>query len=556
VKRRGFFGLIAPLFIHLRAIVTIKNIDAVVVGAGFAGMYMLYSLREQGLSVQCFERGDDVGGTWYWNRYPGARCDVESMEYSYQFDEALQQEWEWTERYAPQPEILNYANHVADRFKLRSDIQFDTSVESAEFDEATCRWLVTTSQGETYSAQWCVMATGCLSSTNLPDFVGLEDFAGDWFHTGLWPKEGVDFSGKRVAVVGTGSSAIQAIPVIADQAETLTVFQRTANFSIPAHNGPLSPKFVEQIKSGYGEFRKINNETHNGFGGRWARYEDSIVDASEQQRQTRFNEKWALGGFHFLNSISNIGANSESNKFAADYVKDKIRSIVNDQATADLLCPDQVIGCKRLCVDSGYFETFNRDSVTLVNVKDDPIERITTKGLVTGGKEYEFDIIVFATGFDAMTGSLLSIDIKGRNGQPLQEKWAAGPRTYLGLQTHGFPNLFTISGPGSPSVLTNMVVSIEQHVNWISRCISHMRMNQMNYVEAELNAEDEWVEHNNSLSELTLFPACNSWYLGANVPGKPRVFMPYVGGLHAYTIKCDEVVNNGYKGFLMEDRAS
>ena len=534
---------------------TIKNIDAVVVGAGFAGMYMLYSLRKQGLSVQCFERGDGVGGTWYWNRYPGARCDVESMEYSYQFDEALQQEWEWTERYAPQPEILTYANHVADRFDLRSDIQFDTSVKSAEFDEASSRWLVTTSQGDIYSAQWCLMATGCLSSTNLPNFEGLEDFAGDWHHTGLWPKEGVDFSGKRVAVVGTGSSAIQSIPVIAEQAETLTVVQRTANFSIPAHNGPLSPKFIEQIKSGYGEFRKINNETHTGFGGRWTRYDDSIVDATEQQRQTRFNEKWALGGFHFLNSFVDVGASPENNKFAADYAKGKIRGIVNDPETAELLCPDQVIGCKRLCVDSGYFETYNRDSVTLVNVKDDPIERITSKGLITGGVEYEFDIIVFATGFDAMTGSLLNIDIKGRNGQSLQEKWAAGPRTYLGLQTHGFPNLFTISGPGSPSVLTNMVVSIEQHVNWISRCISHMRMNQMNYVEAELDAENAWVEHNNSLSEQTLFPNCNSWYLGANVPGKPRVFMPYVGGLHAYTTKCKEVVHNGYKGFLMQARA-
>lgn len=534
---------------------TIKNIDAVVVGAGFAGMYMLYSLRKQGLSVQAFERGDGVGGTWYWNRYPGARCDIESMEYSYQFDDALQQEWEWTERYAPQAEILSYANHVADRFELRPNIQFDTSVQSAEFDEVTSRWLVTTSQGETYSAQWCVMATGCLSSTNLPNFAGLADFAGAWFHTGLWPKEGVDFAGKRVAVVGTGSSAVQSIPVIAQQAASLTVFQRTANFSIPLHNGPLSPKYVEQIKSDYTRFRKINNETHSGFGGRWRQYDDSILDADEQKRETRFNEKWALGGFHFLNAFSDVGASPESNKYAADYVKDKIRGTVNDPETAELLCPNQVIGCKRLCIDSGYFETFNRDNVTLVNVKDDPIERITPKGLVTGGQEYEFDIIVFATGFDAMTGSLLSIDINGRHGQPLQEKWATGPRTYLGLQTHGFPNMFTISGPGSPSVLTNMVVSIEQHVNWISRCINHMRLNQMNYIEAELGAEDEWVAHNNSLSELTLFPGCNSWYLGANVPGKPRVFMPYVGGFHTYVAKCDDVVHNGYKGFLMQARA-
>tara|TARA_R110002072_G_scaffold46082_11_gene128013 strand:+ start:21090 stop:22703 length:1614 start_codon:yes stop_codon:yes gene_type:complete len=534
--------------------VTIKEVDVVVVGAGFAGMYMLHKLRGEGLAVQAFERGDGVGGTWFWNRYPGARCDIESMEYSYQFDDDLQQEWEWQERYAPQPEILKYANHVADRFDLRPHIQFETVVASAVFEEPSSRWLVTTDKGEQYSAQWCVMATGCLSSTNLPDFEGLGDFNGEWFHTGLWPKDGVDFSGKRVAVVGTGSSAIQSIPVIAEQAETLTVFQRTANFSIPAHNGSLSPKFVEQIKSDYTHFRKINNETFGGFGGRWTRYQDSIVDADAEKRQVRFNEKWALGGFHFLNSFADLGASDEHNKFAADYVRDKIRSIVNDSDTAELLCPDQVIGCKRLCVDTGYFETFNRDSVTLVSVKEHPIEKITEKGLVTNGQEYEFDVIVFATGFDAMTGSLLSIDIKGRNGQPLREKWEAGPRTYLGLQTHGFPNLFTISGPGSPSVLTNMVVSIEQHVNWINRCINHMRFNKMNYIEAELAAEDAWVEHNNSISELTLFPKCNSWYLGANVPGKPRVFMPYVGGFPAYVEKCDAVVAKGYDGFVMQNR--
>lgn len=528
-----------------------KQVDAVVVGAGFAGMYMLYRLRNEGLSVQGFERGDGVGGTWFWNRYPGARCDVESMEYSYQFDDALQQEWEWTERYAPQPEILRYANHVADRFDLRSDIQFETSVASAEFDEASSRWTVITDKGEAFSAQWCIMATGCLSSTNLPDFEGLDDFKGSWFHTGLWPREGVDFSGKRVAVVGTGSSAIQSIPVIAQQAETLTVFQRTANFSVPAHNGPLSPKFVEQIKSDYRHFRKLNNETFSGFGGRWTRYQDSVMDATDEERKRRFDEKWKLGGFHFLNCFGDIGASDEHNKFAADYVRNKIRSIVNDAETAELLCPDQVIGCKRLCVDTGYFETFNLEHVSLVSVKDHPIERITEKGLVTNGTEYEFDIIVFATGFDAMTGSLLSIDIKGRNGQTLRDKWAAGPRTFLGLQTHGFPNLFTISGPGSPSVLTNMVVSIEQHVNWITRCINHMRMNSMNYVEAELAAEDAWVENNNLLAEPTLFPKCNSWYLGANVPGKPRVFMPYVGGFPTYIEKCDEVASNGYKGFAM-----
>lgn len=532
-----------------------KNVDAVVVGAGFAGMYMCYKLREQGLAIQGFERGDGVGGTWYWNRYPGARCDVESMEYSYEFDEALQQEWQWTERYAPQPEILEYANHVADRFELRPHFKFETSVTSATFDEDQARWIVKTDQGDEIAARWCIMATGCLSSTNLPDFKGLHDFKGDWYHTGLWPKEGVDFSGKRVAVVGTGSSAIQSIPVIAKQAETLTVFQRTPNFSVPAHNGDLSPKFVEQIKSSYPQFREINRNTFSGFGGRWNRYEDSVMEATPEQRQARFDEKWALGGFHFLNSFGDIGASDGHNAFAAEYARDKIRSIVDDAETAELLCPDQVIGCKRLCVDTGYFDTYNLPHVNLVSVKDHPIEHITENGLVTNGQEYEFDVIVFATGFDAMTGSLLNMNITGSDGQTLRDKWSAGPRTYLGLQTHGFPNLFMISGPGSPSVLTNMVVSIQQHVNWITGCINHMRLNQMDYVEAELNAENDWVQHNNTLAEPTLFPKCNSWYLGANVPGKPRVFMPYVGGFQTYTEKCDEVASKGYEGFVMKRRA-
>ncbi len=526
--------------------------DVVIVGAGFAGMAMLHRLRSEGLQVQVLEAADGVGGTWYWNRYPGARCDIESMEYSYQFDDELQQEWEWTERYAAQPEILRYANHVADRFNLRENIQFETRVTSATYDESSSSWQVTTDKGDCLTATWVVMATGCLSSTNLPDFKGLDDFAGDWYHTGLWPHEGVDFTGKRVAVVGTGSSAIQSIPVIAEQADHVTVFQRTANFSVPAQNGPLSDQFVKQIKSDYKNFRAKNNEMPAGFGSRWARYDDSVLEADPEERKRRFDEKWNIGGFQFLSAFGDIGMDMEANKIAADYVRDRIRRIVKDPETAELLCPEQVIGCKRLCVDTNYYDTFNRDNVKLVSVKDHPIETLTEKGLVTNGKEYEFDIIVFATGFDAMTGSLLKIDITGRDGMPLKEKWAAGPRTYLGLQTYGFPNLFTISGPGSPSVLTNMIVSIEQHVNWITRCILHMRMNEMNYIEPVLSAEDAWVKHTNEVSEMTLYPSCNSWYLGANVPGKPRVFMPYVAGLPAYTEKCEEVVERGYEGFVMQ----
>ena len=529
----------------------VQEVDAVVVGAGFAGMYMQYRLLDEGLSVQGFETGANVGGTWYWNRYPGARCGVESMDYSYQFSDDLQQEWEWSERYAPQPEILTYASHVADKFKLRDNIKFNTRVKQALFDETLNKWRVTTDQGDEVIATYCIMATGCLSSTNLPKFDGLDSFEGDWYHTGLWPHAGVDFTGKRVAVVGTGSSAIQSIPVIAEQAGHLTVFQRTANFSIPAHNGPLAPEYIAQVKGNYAQIRAENNDTAVGFGARWASNDDSVFDADEDERKRMFEETWARGGFQFMSAFGDLGLNTDANEIAANFVREKIRGIVKDAKTAELLSPKQVLGCKRLCVDTGYFETFNRDNVELVNVKDHPIERITPKGLVTNGEEHSFDIIVFATGFDAMTGSLLSIDTRGRDGLKLKDKWEAGPRTFLGLQTHGFPNLFTISGPGSPSVLTNMIVSIEQHVNWIARCILYMRINSKQVIEADLDAENEWVEHTNDLGNGTLYPSCNSWYLGANIPGKPRVFMPYVGGFQVYSQKCEEIANTGYRGFDM-----
>lgn len=523
--------------------------DAVIVGAGFAGMYMLYRLRKAGLKVRVIEGGDGVGGTWYWNRYPGARCDVESMEYSYDFSDDLQTEWEWTERYAPQPEILAYANHVADRFELRKDITFETRVTAATFDEGSDRWTVTTDSGETLEARFVVMATGCLSSANVPQFEGLEDFKGTWCHTGLWPKEGVDFADKRVAVVGTGSSAIQSIPQIAKEAGHLTVFQRTPNFSIPAHNKDLDPEFVEDIKQNYPEFRAANRLEAPGFGSRFKRYDDSVFDATEEERERRFEEKWRYGGFGFFGAFNDLLLTKEGNDFAADFVRRKIREMVKDPATAELLCPDQVIGCKRICVDIGYFETYNRPNVELVSIKDAPIERITEKGLVTGGKKYEFDVIVFATGFDAMTGSLLRIDITGKDGMKLEQKWEAGPRTYLGLQVAGFPNLFTVSGPGSPSVLTNMIVSIEQHVDWIADCILHLGQNGKQRIEPVPEAEEEWIAHVNEVADMTLYPSCNSWYLGANVPGKPRIFMPYAGGFPLYVEKCEEVVKNNYEGF-------
>jgi cation diffusion facilitator CzcD-associated flavoprotein CzcO len=525
----------------------VAEVDAVVVGAGFAGMYMIHRLRGLGLSLRVFEAGDGVGGTWYWNRYPGARCDVESMEYSYQFSQELQQEWQWSERYATQPEILRYANHVADRFDLRRDITFNTRVQAATFDDDCDRWQVETEAGSV-SARYCIMATGCLSSANRPDFEGLETFSGDWYHTGLWPHEGVDFRGKRVAVIGTGSSAIQSIPVIAQEADALTVFQRTASFSVPAHNGPLPEEKAAAIKAEYPAFRARNKEMLFGFGSDNPEGLESAIEATPEERQEQFEKRWESSGLLFVGAFRDILLDKQANDLAVTFIHEKIHDIVEDPEVAARLCPDQVVGCKRLCVDTGYYATFNRPNVSLVDVGETPIEEITAKGVRVAGQEYEVDCIVFATGFDAMTGALLKLDVRGRGGLSLQEKWAAGPRTYLGLATAGFPNFFIITGPGSPSVLSNMIPSIEQHVDWISDCLAFLGERKISRIEATIGAEDAWVDHVNELSTTTLFPSCNSWYLGANVPGKPRVFMPYLG-FPPYVERCNEVASKDYEGF-------
>ncbi len=532
--------------------------DVVVVGAGFAGMYMLHRARGIGLSVRVFEAGDGVGGTWYWNRYPGARCDVESMEYSYQFDDELQQEWEWTERYATQPEILGYANHVADRFDLRRDIQFDTRVLSATYDDATSRWTLRTDggtdgrtdDGDEVSAQFLIMATGCLSSARIPDFPGLDSFEGETYHTGRWPHDGVDFGGKRVAVVGTGSSGIQSIPIIARQARELVVFQRTASYSVPAYNAPLDEVEKRKIKENYAAFRAQNSLMPTAIGSRLPVPEVSALEVDPAERESVYEERWEQGGLPFLGAFIDLLLDKKANDTAAEFVRAKIREIVKDPDVAARLTPTTVIGCKRLCVDTGYFATFNRDNVELVDVSSEPISEITPHGLRVGDREFEFDCIVFATGFDAMTGALLSIEIRGRDGRTLQDAWSAGPRTYLGLNSVGFPNFFTISGPGSPSVLTNMIVSIEQHVNWITDCIGYLRENGHRRIEATLEAQDAWVDFVNVVADFTLFPSCNSWYLGANVPGKPRVFMPLLG-FPTYAAKCDDVAAKGYEGFVL-----
>ena len=520
-------------------------LDAVVVGAGFAGVAMLHRLRGLGLSARVFEAGSGIGGTWFWNRYPGARCDIESMEYSYQFSEELQQEWKWSERYATQPEILRYINAVADRFDLRGDIEFDTRVVAASFEESSRRWAIETENG-VVSSRFFIMATGCLSSANLPDFKGLESFAGPWYHTGRWPHEGVDFAGKRVGVIGTGSSAIQSIPIIAKEADQLLVFQRTPNYSVPAHNGPLDPEFEREIKADYPGFRAANHQTI--FGANFGYNEGLAVEALESERQGEYEARWQRGGLPFLAAFADLLFDQEANDTASNFIRSKIRAVVDDPAVAELLSPRHVVGCKRLCVDTHYFETFNRPNVTLVDVSNSPIQEFTKTGLITNGEAYELDCVVFATGFDAMTGSLLNVDIRGRGGLPLREKWSEGPRTFLGLGTSGFPNLFTITGPGSPSVLSNMLPSIEQHVNWIADCVSYMRDRDIACIEATSHAEEAWVAHVNEVADESLYPGCNSWYLGANVPGKPRVFMPYLG-YAPYVEKCNEVAANGYEGF-------
>ena len=524
------------------------DVDVVVVGAGFAGLYALYRLREQGWSVQGFEAGAGVGGTWYWNRYPGARCDVASVEYSYAFSEELEQEWVWTERYATQPEILRYLDHVADRFDLRRLIRFDTRVLGASFDAAAGGWEVRTSDGELTRARFVVMATGCLSSANLPDIPGRDSFEGELLHTGQWPHHPVDFTGKRVGVVGTGSSGIQAIPVIAEEAAELVVFQRTPNYAVPAHNRPLSADELAAVKARYRDLRERNRRTIVGFGGWAVPPGGSALALSDEERTRVLEERWRDGGLWFLSVFNDVMFNEKSNEVVADFVRGKIRSAVEDPAVADRLSPDQWIGCKRMCVDSGYFETFNRPNVRLVDLRQTPIEAITPTGIRTAAEEIALDTLVFDTGFDAMTGTLLRMDIRGRDGVSLREAWAEGPKTYLGLAVPGFPNLFLITGPGSPSVLTNMVTSIEHHVEWISDCLRHLRAEGCDTIEAGSEAAEEWVAYVNAVAGVTLYTTCNSWYLGANIPGKPRVFMPLFG-FAPYVDTCAAVAADGYRGF-------
>jgi len=528
-----------------------RQLDMLIVGAGFAGLYMLHKARCQGLDAQVVEAAPSVGGTWYHNRYPGARVDIQSMEYSYSFDEALQQEWRWSERYAPQLELLRYADHVADRFALRDGIQLNTRIAGAAFDEGSRSWRVHSDAGQTWSARFLVMASGPLSSPNRPDFEGLERFSGPVFHTADWPHETVDFSGRRVAVVGTGSSAVQAIPLIAQQARELTVFQRTAAYAVPAHNGPLDPDFEATIKADYAAFRARNRRMHGGFGSLLPPNPVSALAVGAAEREAAFEARWRIGGFALLGAFNDLLLDARSNQLAAQFVRDKIASIVKDPATAKLLQPTHTIGCKRLCVDSGYYATFNRPNVKLVDISRRPIERITRTGLQSGGREFEFDTLVLATGFDAMTGTLMRLDLRGRGGLSIRDKWHAGPLNYLGLGICGFPNLFNIAGPGSTSAFTNVIVAIEHHVDWIADCVAHLDSHGLATIEASEAAEAAWAEHVNAAARRTVFLSCNSWYLGANIPGKPRMFMPLADGFPKYAQRCAEVAHNNYEGFLL-----
>ena len=528
--------------------------DVIVIGGGFGGLYLLHRLRSVGLSARAYEVGGDVGGTWYWNRYPGARCDIESMQYSYSFSDGLEQEWRWSEKYASQPEILAYARHVADRFDLRRDLRFRTRVTTARFDEGAGRWVVATDRGDRVTGRYLVSAVGCLSAANLPAFAGMDDCRVPVLHTGRWPHAGFDFTGLRAGVIGTGSSAIQSIPVIARDAADVVVFQRTPNYAVPARNAPMHPDYERGVKASYADLRALARTRMPAFLFQYDKR--SALELAPPERDRHYEDYWRRGGLGFLGAFSDLLLNQRSNDSIAEFVRGKIRSVVEDPEVADLLCPDNVFGCKRLCVDSGYYETFNLPHVRLVDVSGTPIQRFTETGLVVADRRYDFDVIVCATGFAAMTGSLDRIEITGRRGMTLKDKWRAGPRTYLGLMSAGFPNLFTVTGPGSPSVLANMMPAIEQHVDWIVQCCTRLDAAGARSIEPLAAAEDAWIGHVNAVAGESLRSTCSSWYLGANIPGRPRVFMPYIGGFPAYLERCHAETESGYAGFAIDGAAA
>jgi cation diffusion facilitator CzcD-associated flavoprotein CzcO len=527
--------------------------DAVVVGAGFSGLYLLHRMRdEMGLSVRVIEKAADVGGTWYWNRYPGARCDSESHIYCYSFDEEILEEWTWSQRYPEQPEVLEYLRFVADHLDLRRDIDFETEVTSATFDEDAGSWQISTDDGSRVTAQFFVTAVGCLSEPYIPDFEGIDSFDGEWYHTGRWPHDPVEFDGKHVGVIGTGATGIQVIPEVATEADRLTVFQRTPNYAVPARNRPLDEDDWAEIQRNYEE---ILTEAHGSSGGMpFASVRETAADLSMEEMEELLEPRWEEGGFRFRGAFEDLVTNPETNEMVSEYLRNKIRETVDDPELAEKLVPtDHYYGTKRPPLHTDYYETFNRDDVSLVDVRAAPIERITPDGVRTTESHYDLDVIIYATGFDAMTGTLLQMDVRGREGSTLEEKWADGPRTYLGLAVHGFPNMFTITGPQSPSVLSNMPVSIEHHVEWVTDAIEHFLDHGVRVVEPTVEAEDAWTEHNRLVAEGTLYTTADSWYMNENIPDKPTVFTPYVGGVDVYHDTVLEVAEKGYEGFELAE---
>ena len=526
--------------------------DAVVVGAGFSGLYMLHRLRDElGLSVKIIEKAEDVGGTWYWNRYPGARCDSESHIYCYSFNDEIMEEWQWSERYPEQPEVLEYLRYVADHLGLRQDIAFGTEVTSAVFDDDSGVWEISTDGGEAVRSQFFITAVGCLSEPYVPDFEGRDSFEGESYHTGKWPHNPVDFEDKRVAVIGTGASGIQVVPEVAKAGiEHLTVFQRTPNYAVPARNRPLDDEDWADIQRQYDE---IMAQAHDsGFGFPFQTGRTTAEDLTMAEVEDELEPRWEEGGWRFLVAFEDLIINSDTNEKVSRYLREKIREAVDDPETAEKLVPtDHYYGTKRPPLHTGYYDTFNEDHVRLVDVTEDPIERITHDGIRTAEGTFEFDMIIYATGFDAMTGTLLQMDIRGRDDVTLAEKWADGPNTYLGLGVHGFPNMFTITGPQSPSVLSNMPVPIEHHVEWIADAIEHLLGGEIRFMEPTKAAEETWTSHNTDLAEKTLYITVDSWYMNENIPDKPTVFTPYPGGVDIYHDTIEEVRSKGYEGYTL-----
>lgn len=530
-----------------------RRLDALIIGMGFGGMCMLHTAREGGLDVHAIEAGDDVGGTWYWNRYPGARCDVMSIDYSYSFLNEIQQEWTWTEKFAAQPEILAYARFVADKLDLRRDTTFNTRATSIAYDDARRLWVIATEQGEVYEATYCIMATGPLSIPKGIDIPGRETFGGEIYLSGRWPQHKVNFAGKRVGIIGTGSTGIQAVPVVAEEAAHLTVFQRTPSFTIPMRNRALTPDYMAQVKAHYPRLRTIARSTHTG--GVRPVSTRPMFSVTREEAHKLLEDGWNEGGQAIFGLFSDLLYDQQTNDVVAEFVRAKIKAVVNDPHTAAVLTPHGYpIFSRRPCLDTNYYETFNRDNVALVDCINEPIEAIIPTGIRTSDREIPLDIIIGATGYDGLTGAMMAVDIKGRGGRSLREKWAGGAQSYLGLMMAGFPNLFIIAGANGPSALANFVILNEENATWIMRCITYLRDHGHSAIEPTEEAEDAYMTLLTEIAGRSLIPKAKSWYVGANIPGKANFFPIFAGGFSRYIEMCTKAADNNYAEFVIDER--